>query len=122
MSVAESRVGNAQQPESKGAYRTPPEPCLACEEREAAAEAMRAFEEPGDRRCSECRSSSISIYTVVCTGGGQRFILKKGWWFTTWGKKLFKCDLENAPRHFHFRCQTCKHRWTMLTASESRTE
>lgn len=115
-------TNGTQQTESKGAYRTPPEPCPACEERDAAAKKMNPFEEPGDRRCSECRSQAINIYNAICTGGGHRFVLKKGWWVTTWGKRLFTCDLENTPRHFHFHCKTCGHRWTMLTASESRTE
>jgi hypothetical protein len=107
-------------------YREKPS-CQVCAERKAAAHAMHEFSNPGDRDCPECKSSSTLMWRRVCTGGGSSsdclgggssFELKKGWWFTKWGKKSFVCDLPNAPRHFHLMCNTCEHRWTMLSASE----
>ena len=116
-------TNGTQQTESKGAYRDKPKPCRACEERESAAKAMHPFAMPDDRRCPECKSHSLWIW-CICRGGPREFRVKKGWWFTKWGEVTFTCGLKRnaVPRHFHLQCKFCEHRWTMLTATESKAE
>lgn len=59
------------------------------------------------------------MYSIVCRGNGS-FILTNGFWFfRRWGRTVFTCRLPGSPRHFHFRCLVCHHRWMMLTATEN---
>lgn len=99
-------------------YREPKPPCSVCEEREAASKEMAPFVKTIDRSCPECKAVGPDMWNIVCRGD-RRFILDKGFWlFKWWRRTFFRCSLVNPPRHFHFGCPHCNHRWTMLTASE----
>jgi len=106
-----------------GPYRTPPPPCLDCEARKEAAKGMQPFVED-DRRCPECRAGTSLMWQGVCRGSGSFIVTtgKRGFWFIRWWGRVaevtFKCKVEKAPKHFHFQCRTCQHRWMMLTATE----
>ncbi|GMV17980.1 MAG: hypothetical protein AMXMBFR56_62040 [Polyangiaceae bacterium] len=102
-----------------GVYREPHEPCAVCQERETQAKQMLPFVKSGERICPECFGSNLGFFAVVCRGAGQKFTLQRGFWlFRWWRRREFSCERKNPPKHFHLRCNSCNHRWTMLTASE----
>lgn len=106
-------------------YRDPPEPCPDCVVREEAAEKMLPFAPNDERSCPECGSTELLWWGSVCTGGNTGCDKDQihGWWLwkkTIKGPRLFECKLEDAPKHFHFRCPKCKTNFEMLTKTESR--
>lgn len=115
--TAAAPITPSEEDRESGPYRTPPPPCPDCETREGAAKEMLPFTED-DRRCPECRAWKPLMWQSICRGSGS-FVVKTGYWFFgRRGRVIFKCKLENAPKHLHFQCQTCQHRWMMLTATE----
>lgn len=108
---------------SETPYRTPQPPCPECEARKDAAKKMLSFIESGKRQCPECLSQAHVMWQKVCRGSGSLFLVEKGYWFFGWRKRItFECVIKNAPKHFHFACSKCNHRWMMLTATESPKE
>lgn len=80
---------------------------------------MKQFENPW--RCPECLNVNVKHWRAVCTGDGHQFIEKEATGRLWWKKpaKVFSCELKVAPKHLHLECDRCRHRWMMLTASES---
>jgi hypothetical protein len=106
------------EPKSESPYRA--QACEVCRAREEASSQMLPFVEFGKRVCAECKASSeyITYWGQICRGSGH-YVLKNGFWFLRrWGQTFIVCEIPNAPKHFHFKCNRCDHRWMELTATE----